>query len=86
MIDEDLLSILRCPVDHSALHAADQETVARLNEGIAAGSIVNVSGDKVERSLSGGLIREAGDLLYPIVDEIPLMLADEAIRLDQADA
>jgi len=29
------------------------------------------------------LLREAGDLLYPIVDQIPVMLYDEAIALDQ---
>ena len=40
---------------------------------------------KVETSLSGGLVRDDGTLLYPIVDEIPVMLVDEAIPLDQLD-
>ena len=29
---------------------------------------------RVERPIDGGLVREAGDLVYPIVDQIPVML------------
>jgi uncharacterized protein YbaR (Trm112 family) len=29
------------------------------------------------------LVREAGDLVYPLHDQIPLLLKDEAIPLDQ---
>lgn len=81
MIPDRLLEILRCPQDRSRLHAAHAPLLARINQAIAAGAAVNVIGERIEKPLSGGLVREAGDLLYPIVDEIPVMLPDEAIDL-----
>jgi uncharacterized protein YbaR (Trm112 family) len=78
-----VLAILRCPVDHSALSQAEAGLVARLNAAIRAKRLRNQAGQIVDFSLDGGLIRAAGDLLYPIVDEIPVMLHDEAIPLDQ---
>jgi uncharacterized protein YbaR (Trm112 family) len=35
----------------------------------------------VEKPLDGGLVREGGDVVYPIVDEIPVLLKDEAIEI-----
>jgi uncharacterized protein YbaR (Trm112 family) len=81
MIADHLLEILRCPQDRSRLHAADAELVARLNRAVVAGQLKNVAGETFEKPLDGGLIREAGDLLYPIIDEIPVMLPDEAVDL-----
>ncbi len=34
--------------------------------------------DRIEE----GLVREDGKVLYPVRDDIPVMLLDEAIRLD----
>jgi uncharacterized protein YbaR (Trm112 family) len=81
MIADHLLEILRCPQSRTRLRPADADVVARLNRAIGAGQLVNVAGERVERSIDGGLIREAGDLLYPIVDQIPVLLPDEAIDL-----
>ncbi len=81
MIADHLLEILRCPQSRTRLHSADAELVARLNRAISAGQLVNVAGERVGSSLDGGLIREAGDLLYPIVDQIPVLLPDEAIDI-----
>lgn len=79
MIDKQILSILRCPVDRSTLVVAEESLVARVNRGIAAGNILNVGGNRLEKPIDGGLVRQAGDLLYPIVDDIPVLLPDEAI-------
>ena len=35
------------------------------------------------KSIDGGLMRARGDLLYPIIDGIPMLLRDEAIEIDQ---
>jgi uncharacterized protein YbaR (Trm112 family) len=78
-----ILAILRCPVDHSPLSEADAALVARLNAAIRAKRLRNQVGHVVEYSIEGGLIRARGDLLYPIVDQIPVLLHDEAIPLDQ---
>jgi uncharacterized protein YbaR (Trm112 family) len=81
VIDTRLLEILRCPQDHSPLTAASAELVTRINDQIAAGHVAAAGGQQLEQAIDGGLIRAAGDLLYPIVDQIPVMLPDEAIPL-----
>jgi uncharacterized protein YbaR (Trm112 family) len=83
MIHEHSIAILRCPLDRSQLRLAEPKLVARLNAAIAAGRLTNRGGTQLEKSLDGALVREAGDLAYPIVDQIPVMLADEAIAIDQ---
>ena len=84
-VNDQLLAILRCPEDHSRLSPADAGLVLRLNAAIRAGRLRNQSGQSVDRAVDGGLVRAAGDLLYPIVDQIPVLLRDEAIRLDQLE-
>ena len=82
MIGEDLLEILRCPQDKSRLHVADGELLARVNQAIAAGRVQNHSGTKIAAPLSGGLVREDKRVLYPIIDDLPVLLIDESIPLD----
>ena len=81
MLPDRLLEILRCPQDRSRLRAADGAVIDRVNRAIAAGTATNLAGERLERQLDGGLLREAGDLLYPVIDEIPVLLPDEAIEL-----
>lgn len=85
-VSEKTLAILRCPNDGSQLRLAEAALVSQLNAGINAGRLRNRSEKPVERIIDGGLIRNAGDLLYPIVDDIPVMLYDEAIPLAQLEA
>lgn len=82
-IDRELLDLLCCPETKAPLQLADEELVAKLNEAIAAGRLTNRLGEPVQKPLSGGLLPEGGSLLYPIVDDLPVMLIDEAIPLDQ---
>ena len=79
----DLLSILRCPETGTILVSIDDDYVHRFNQAIAAGSLYNRAGRKVEKALDGGLMREAADVIYPIHDGIPVLLKDEAIPMDQ---
>ena len=41
----------------------------------------NRGGKPVETRLDGGLIRDDGEYLYPVIDEIPVLLVEEAIPL-----
>lgn len=81
MISQDLLEILCCPDTHQALVVASDETVARLNQLIAAGMLSNRGGQAVRERIDGGLARADGKYLYPIRGGIPIMLVDEAIAL-----
>jgi uncharacterized protein YbaR (Trm112 family) len=82
MIDRELLEILVCPETKQPVSLADSSVVDRINARVAAGGVTNRGGDAVKEAISGGLVREDGKLLYPIRDDIPIMLIDEAILLD----
>lgn len=82
-ISDELLAILRCPENRTVLHRADETQIAQLNGKIAAGKLKNRGGQTVEGAMDGGLIRQDGAFLYPIVDGIPKLLVDEAIPLGQ---
>ena len=82
-ISPDLLEILRCPEDRTPVREADAALVARLNAAIAAGSVKNRAGEAVQEAVHGALVREDDKVLYPVRDDIPVMLIDEQIALEQ---
>lgn len=85
MVRNELFDILRCPENHASLVPADDALVAELNALIRSGRLRNQAGREVLQTIDGGLVRADGDLLYPIVEQIPVLLRDEAIALDQLD-
>lgn len=82
MTNEQLISILCCPETHQSLQWADEALIADLNKKIAEGGLVNRQGDTVQEKLDGGLIREDRKYLYPVRQEIPVLLVDEAIPVE----
>ena len=87
MIDQALLDILACPETKEKVHLAPDSVVEAVNGKIEAGTLVNRGGEKVTEPIDGGLVRADGKYLYPIREEIPIMLIDEAIPLSgEADA
>ncbi len=85
MIDPELLEILVCPETRQPVRPAEADILMRLNSAIEAGSVVNQGGQEVREPIAEGLIREDGKVLYPVREEIPIMLIDEAIALDADD-
>ncbi len=83
MIDDVLLEILVCPESKQPVSMADASILDRVNTGIAAGTIRNRGGTSVGEQLKAALVREDGRVIYPVRDEIPVMLIDEAIELDE---
>ena len=84
-ISQDLLDILVCPETRQPLTLADDALLARLNQQIRDGALRNRGGEPVERELAAGLVRQDGAILYPIEDDIPVMLIEESIELSGAD-
>ena len=78
-----LLEMLRCPEDRTLLRLADGELLARLNDAASAGQLRNAAGGAVGAPLDGGLVREDGRIVYPIMEGIPRLLVDEGIPLVQ---
>lgn len=85
MLDKGLLKVLVCPQDHTPLAMADSRLLAKMNRAIAAGRVANCAGQSVTQPITAGLVRSDKTLLYPIVDDIPVLLVDEAIALNQID-
>lgn len=81
MLSEPLLAIVQCPETRQKLVRAPEPLVEDLNRAIAAGQLRNRGGDKLERPLDAGLIREDGQVMYPVLDGIPVLLVDEGIPL-----
>jgi len=79
MIDSELLKILCCPETHQEVRLAEPALIARVNQQIAAGTLKNRGGQSVNDKIDGGLMRADGKFLYPIRQDIPVMLVDEAI-------
>jgi uncharacterized protein YbaR (Trm112 family) len=84
MTDPELIRLLCCPETHQDLREAESALVARLNEHIVAGLVKNRAGQPVSQKLDGGLVRSDGKFLYPIRQDIPVMLMDESIPLEAA--
>jgi uncharacterized protein YbaR (Trm112 family) len=82
-IDNDLLAILCCPETKQPVSTADPSLVKKLNEAVARGSLRNKGKKLVSEQLDGGLIRADQKILYPIRENIPVMLIEEGIPLEQ---
>lgn len=83
MISAELLKILRCPETHQWLALADAVFVQNLNQKIATRGLRNRGGQIVPESMEAALIREDRSTVYPVRKNMPILLVDEAILLQQ---
>ncbi len=83
MVDPELLEILVCPETHQPVRPAEDELLSRLNKAIRSGGVTNRGGNEVGDPVEEGLVREDNKVLYPVREDIPIMLIDEAIELDK---
>lgn len=81
-MNSEMLSILCAPDTHEALLEASPETLSLWNERIAGGTAKTVGGSVVSEPLDEALVSRDGKRLYPVRNGIPVLLADEAISLE----
>lgn len=81
-IDPEFLSILRCPKTRKPLRMATAEELAEVRRLVEAGTATTRGGERVDAAPEEGLVPEGERVLYPIRDDIPVLLVQEAILLD----
>ena len=81
-IDQGLLAILCCPETKQEVGLAPDELVAKLNGDIERGQLRNRAQQPINEKIDGGLLRADKKILYPVRDNIPVMLIDEGIPLE----
>ena len=81
-IDNELLAILCCPETKQGVVRADDTLINLLNERIRRGELKNKAGQPVSERLDGGLLRADKKILYPVREDIPIMLIEEGIPLE----
>jgi uncharacterized protein YbaR (Trm112 family) len=82
-MDKRLLDILCCPTTRSPLRMMAEAELAALNQAILGDGVVSGSGARVSSSVASGLITRDSRTIYRIEDDIPVMLAEEAIATAQ---
>ena len=78
-IDGKLLEILCCPVSKTPLTRLPTSRLKTLNEAISAGTVQYVRGETVKDPLREALITEDSKVIYPVIDDIPILLEEKGI-------
>ena len=82
-VDGKLLEILCCPVSKTPLTVLGQQKLTKLNTSIENGDALYVDGENVTDPLQEGLITEDGKVIYPVQDDIPILLEEKGIGTTQ---
>lgn len=83
-MDQRLLDILCCPVTKSPLRLLNADELAALNAAIASTTaVLDNAGTAVTAAIPAGLVTRDGSTVYRVEDDIPVMLADQAIATAQ---
>jgi uncharacterized protein YbaR (Trm112 family) len=85
MVAKELLDILCCPETKQELTLIEGEIIAKINKKISDNALKNRGGDILKEPIDSGLLREDRKYLYPIREDIPIMLIDEAIPFEEFD-
>ena len=80
-INQELLDILVCLETRQSLNLAEAGELADINQRIARGELATRRGARVREPIDGALVRADRQYFYPIRDDIPIMLIDEAVAL-----
>lgn len=78
-VDGKLLEILCCPVSKTPLTVLGPEKLEKLNAAVAQGEILYVGGEGVQEPLQEALITADAKVIYPVQDDIPVLLEEMGI-------
>ncbi len=82
-IDGKLLDILCCPMSKIPLIRLPNDRLEKLNIAIRAGEVQTIHGEAVEQVLNEALITEDLKVMYPVIDDIPILLEEKGIGTTQ---
>ncbi len=82
-LEQFLLDIIACPETHQPLQVLDDATLGRLNAAVDKEKLKDRSGRVVSPRISAALVRSDGQVAYPVWDDVPRLLTEAAIELDQ---
>ena len=78
---QEMPNIICCPETHQPFHMADANVISDLNQKIKAGQLKTRARKPVSEAIDAGFIREDRKFLYPVRNNIPVLLIDESIPL-----
>lgn len=73
------INILKCPITGKDLKALSQEEISFLNQKIADGRVFQADGNPFTENILQGLVTVDGAYIYPIINDIILLLRDLAV-------
>lgn len=82
-VDGKLLEILCCPVSRAPLVRLAADKLEKLNAAIGRGEVKFVDGSAVGEPLQEGLVTEDMKVIYPVEDDIPILLQEKGIGTTQ---
>ena len=82
-MDKYLLTILQCPISKKGLNILKKDQLAKINSAIEGGTLMNHGGILIVEQLDAALITDDGKRIYPVIDDIPVLLEEESISLEQ---
>jgi len=82
-MDKHLLDILCCPVSKTPVRLLEKSELERLNQAIVRGEVETVEGVRIQQPLQAAMVTTDKRVVYPIQDDIPVMLPEEGIGTTQ---
>ena len=84
-MNKKILKLICCPSSKKQLKILNEEGLANLNQAISAGLIKNNQGKILKDKIDQALITEDHELAYVVRDDIPVLLENESIKMNQLD-
>ena len=80
-MDPNLLNVICCPVTREKLSIVTSKQLELINSEITKSNLTKLDGSIAEKPQFKALINATKTLLYPIEEDIPILLESEAIEI-----